>query len=97
MNLFVILIKYGENAALVEQTRPKHREFLASGYERGFLLASGPCVGFNGGCVIGKFNSKKEAQDFCFSDPYALANAATHDILEFNAVFKSEILNEFLS
>lgn len=95
-NLFVILITYTKPMEEINEILPSHRAFLKKGYESGHLLASGPQNPKTGGIVIGKFDSKESTEVFFKYDPYAQNNVATYQILEFNPVLHSEILDDFL-
>lgn len=96
MNLFVILITYTSSLDEINEILPTHREYLKKHYESGILLASGPREPKVGGIVIGKFQSKDDVLEFISKDPYNLAKVASYEILEFNAVLHSSILDDFL-
>lgn len=96
-NLFVILVKYEASLDKIEAILAQHREFLKQGYDKGFLLASGPQNPREGGIIIGKFNSKSQAESFTHNDPFYKQNIASYKIIEFSPVLHSEILQSFLN
>ena len=95
-NLVVIVVKYEKDLKVIDEILPHHRAYLKLGYESGKLLASGPQNPKIGGVIIGKFESREEALAFTQNDPYALQNAASYQIIEFNPVLHQDFLNNFL-
>ncbi|MGP1449959.1 MAG: YciI family protein [Wolinella sp.] len=95
-NIFVIKITYTKSLEVIDTILPAHREFLASGYQNGELLASGPMTPRIGGILIGIFENLSKAKIFFERDPYALEGAATYEFLEFTPVKHAEVLREYL-
>jgi uncharacterized protein YciI len=84
MKHFVVVINYIATPEQVAGVRPAHRVFLQSGYERGWLLLSGPQIPPNGGIVVARAPSLAEAQEFFSTDPYFTSGVATHQFIEFD-------------
>ncbi|WP_295698446.1 YciI family protein [uncultured Helicobacter sp.] len=94
--LFVCLVHYTQPFEEILKRLDEHRTYLKMGYEKGFLLASGPRIPKDGGIIIGKFASKDEAITFSQNDPFTRHNLAQYEILTFEVVLHAEILKDFL-
>lgn len=95
MNVFVIEYTYCSDLSLVEQVRPKHREFLAKLKEEGKLVGSGPYTDAQGGALIiirlPEPATVADAEELMAADPYL-----AHDALA-ERVFRpwNPVLNVF--
>ena len=96
MSLFVCLVNYTKPLETIEEVLPLHRAYLRECYKRGFLLASGPRNPKDGGLIIGRFKDREEAILFSKNDPFCQKEVASYEILEFEPVLHSELLNDFL-
>lgn len=76
---------------------PAHRAFLATGYEKGLLLLSGPKEPRTGGIAVGRAASLEEIQEFFAQDTYHIKNVATHTFTEFNPVLHQAWLDEWVN
>lgn len=94
--LFVIFVHYQVELSKIESVLKEHRDWLQNGYNDGFLLASGPREPRDGGIIIGKFHSKKDAESFTHHDPFYKHNFAKYEIFEFTAVLHNAALKSFL-
>jgi len=83
MKYFVVEIIYTAPIEQIEATTSEHRNYLKQGYEKGFLLLSGPKIPRNGGIVIAKFESLEAITEFFKNDPYQSKNLAEYKITEF--------------
>lgn len=97
MNLYVILITYTVSVDEINKVVDSHREYLKQWYLSGNLLASGPREPKVGGIIIGRFDSLESAIDFTKCDPYRKNGVANYEVLEFNPVLHSEVLNNFIN
>lgn len=95
-NLFVCLVHYTQPLEQILENLSEHREYLSSGYEKGLLLVSGPRVPKEGGVIIGRFESRAAAQEFCDNDPFSRKQLASYEILEFEPVLHASMLDEFV-
>lgn len=95
-NLFVLLVQYTAPLADIEANLAAHRSYLQAGYDKGFLLASGPRTPREGGVIIGKFDDMAAAEKFSKSDPFVQQNLARYEILEFTPVLHNALLASFL-
>ena len=95
-NLFVLLIQYTAPLERIDSVLAQHRSFLQTGYDKGFLLASGPRAPREGGVIIGKFDDMAAAEKFSKSDPFAQQNLVRYEILEFTPVLHDTLLASFL-
>jgi len=54
MKHFIIEVTYTVPMEMIEQTVNEHRAFLQTGFDKGWLLASGPLVPRIGGMIIAR-------------------------------------------
>lgn len=85
-SLYVITVTYTKPIQEIDSLLGAHRDFLKKGYEKGFLLASGPQNPRTGGVIIGRFADKTSAEAFTHEDPFYGNHAATYAITEFEPV-----------
>ncbi|MDE5817050.1 MAG: YciI family protein [Helicobacter sp.] len=95
-NLFVLLIQYTAPLERIDSVLAQHRGFLQTGYDKGFLLASGPRTPREGGVIIGKFADRAAAESFSKQDPFVQQNLVRYEILEFTPVLHNALLTSFL-
>jgi uncharacterized protein YciI len=67
---FALLITYGDKAKR-DETRPRHREYLTSLYERGKLAFSGPFADDDGALIMYECADDAEAHELLAADPYS--------------------------
>ncbi|MBA3849215.1 MAG: hypothetical protein C0502_04370 [Opitutus sp.] len=89
---FVVEITFTAEFARVEPVVPDHRTFLQTGYDRGWLLMSGPQNPRVGGIVIARAPSRAALEAFFRDDPYAQAGVATYRFTEFNPVKRAAFM-----
>jgi uncharacterized protein YciI len=97
MKHFLVEITYTAPIEKIEAILPKHRAFLQTGYDRGWLLMSGPLNPRTGGIVIARAPSLEELQVFFRSDPYALHRVATHRLAEFSPVKRQPLVESWVN
>ncbi len=97
MKHFIIDITYTATPEQIDAVRPDHRAFLQTGYDKGWLLCSGPRIDTHvpGGMVVARAPSLEDIQQFFANDPYHLQNVAAHSIIEFNPVMRQPLLEEW--
>lgn len=89
---FVVEITFTAPLPVIEPVVPTHRSFLQLGYDRGWLLMSGPQNPRTGGIVIARAPSRAEIEALFRDDPYAQAGVATYRFVEFNPVKRQPAL-----
>ena len=94
---FIVQINYLLPQDQMTDVRAAHRAFLKEGYEKGWLLISGPLVPPTGGVVVARAPSREALEELFSRDPYHLQQAATHEFIEFNPVFRQELLEEWIA
>jgi uncharacterized protein YciI len=97
MKHFVIEITYTAAAEQVAEVRPEHRTFLQAGYDKGWLLFSGPQVGKAGGLIVARAPSREEIQALVAQDPYHIKSVATHSIIEFDPVMRQAFMESWVT
>ncbi|GAB0172296.1 YciI family protein [Helicobacter trogontum] len=93
--LFVCKVNYTKPFSQVEQFLAEHRAYLKLGYDSNVLLASGPRNPKDGGLIIGRFCDRDSVLDFAKKDPFCINNVAEYEIIEFDAVLYSKVLDDF--
>jgi uncharacterized protein YciI len=95
---FIIDITYTAPPERIGEVRPEHRTFLQSGYDKGWLLCSGPRIGsVPGGMVIARAPSMDDIQQFFAGDPYHQHGVATHAFIEFDPVMRQSWLEDWVT
>lgn len=97
MKHFVVIVKYKADSKVMDELRPKHREYLQKGYDEKLLLVSGPQPTRQGGVVVCRAKSLEDIIQFFKSDPYKIANVAEYEIIEFTPVSHQRILAAWLN
>lgn len=96
MKYFLIEITYTVPFSTLEPIVPEHRAFLQRGYDKGWLLLSGPMNPRTGGIVIARSPSQEDLQHFFAGDPYALRGFASYRFMEFEPVKYQPFLAEWI-
>jgi len=97
MKHFLVEIEYTAPIEIINMIVAEHRQFLQSGYDRGWLLMSGPKNPKTGGVIIARAPSMQAIQTFFFEDPYHQHQAATYQFVEFDPVKYQTFLGEWVS
>jgi uncharacterized protein YciI len=97
MKYFVIDITYTAPLDKIDETLPLHRSFLQTGYDKGWLLMSGPKNPRVGGIIVGRAPSLVELETFFTDDPYHQRGQATYHFTEFDPVKRSALLEPWLN
>ncbi len=96
MKHFIIIIHYIESVEIVNEIRPRHREFLEKGYKDGIVLCSGPQVPRTGGLIVARGKTAEEVKTFFSNDPYQKENAAEYQFVEFEPVHYQDFLKDWI-
>lgn len=90
MKFFAFTYTYGDDTQLVDETRPAHREFIASQLALGRIVGSGPYVDGSQALIIIQLPesaSLADATGIMDKDPYVAAGALkARDVHEWNPV-----------
>lgn len=84
--MFVIVITYQKPLTEVDKYLASHRDFLTSGYEQNYLIASGPQNPRVGGVLISQLNDRAVLEKFIENDPFFVHKIANYQIIEFSPV-----------
>ncbi|NBX85618.1 MAG: GTP cyclohydrolase [Gammaproteobacteria bacterium] len=95
--MFVILVKYTKNLAVVDQYLASHRDYLETGYQKGYLMASGPQKPRTGGVLISQLKDRKILDAFLQHDPFYLQDVASYQVVEFTPVKFHQLLSSFVN
>lgn len=80
--MFVILLDYVRPLDVVDELLPAHRQWLEAHYADGTFLLSGRQEPRTGGVILADGPDRRRIEEICATDPFALAGAATHTIVE---------------
>ena len=97
MKHFIIELTYTVPAERLAEIVVEHRAFLQTGYQRGWLLMSGPQAPRTGGIVVARAPSLEDIRQFFQDDPYQLKGAATYRFIEFEPVRLQEWMKDWVS
>lgn len=97
MRHFLVEINYLIPAEQLGEITPLHRTFLQTGYDKGWLLISGPRVPRTGGVMIARAPSLEELQAFLKNDPFLKRGVASYSYTEFDPVKFQPILEEWVA
>src|SRR5512145_824240 len=97
MKHFVILTTFTKPFEEFGEMVGHHRAFLQKGYDRGWLLCSGPQNPKVGGVIIARAPSLEELQQFFTDDPYQINGLATYQFIEFEPVKRQIFLEAWAS
>lgn len=90
MKYFAFTYTYGDDAELVDATRPAHREFIASQLSLGRIVGSGPYAGGEQALIILQLPDTAtvaDAEELMDADPYTVESAlARREVHEWNPV-----------
>ena len=86
MKHFIVEITYTVPAEKLAEIVTEHRAYLQIGYDKGWLLCSGPQEPRIGGMVVARAPSMEDLQGFFKDDPYNKKGLATYRFVEFNPV-----------
>lgn len=97
MKHFLVEITYTRPFEEIAPIVPQHRAFLQEGYDRGWLLMSGPMNPRVGGIVIARAEREELLRNYFSRDPYALHHVASYRFLEFDPVKYQPFLDEWIT
>ncbi len=97
MKAFIVEVIYRIPADQFGEIRAEHRAFLKTGYERGWLLCSGPNSEGAGGMVVARAPSLEDLKQFFLNDPYHLKGIAEHRFVEFDPVLSQDFIKNWMA
>ena len=97
MKHFLVEVSYTAAPEKVAATLAEHRAFLQTGYERGWLLMSGPQVPKTGGMVIARAPSMDDLREFFRNDPYLVRGLANYRFVEFEPVKHQPFMADWIA
>lgn len=94
--MFIVLLNYVRPLAEIDALIPAHREFLTRQYAAGNFLLSGRREPRTGGVILASVPSRIQLEQLLREDPFAQAQAAEYEILEFTPTMTAPELTLFL-
>lgn len=87
MAFYAVVWRYTDDSALVDETRPLHREYLRGMVERGQVRQAGPWADGTGGLLVFEVADDAELTALLVADPYTKAGVVVdQQIHEWRAV-----------
>ena len=97
MKHFIIDLQYTAPIEIINQVVDQHRQFLQTGYDKGWLLFSGPKEPRTGGVIVARAPSLEDIEEFFDMDPYKTQNCARHSFFEFDPVKYQSFIKDWVS
>ena len=83
MPVFAVDVTFVDNPALVDETRPHHRDYIEGLSEKGLVCLAGPWTDGRGGLILYATPDRATLEDLVASDPYTqrgvIAEARIHE------------------
>lgn len=95
--MFVVLVKYLKEIQEVDKYLVEHREYLEIGYQKGYLMASGPQNPRTGGVLLSQLKDKNILDSFLEKDPFYINGIAAYQVIEFNPVKYHQALSSLVN
>lgn len=95
--MFVIHITYKKPLSLIDEHLQAHREFLETGYQRNYFIASGPKTPRTGGIILSQVSDRKKIETFLKNDPYVVHDLADYEFIEFTPVKYHKDFENFIA
>lgn len=95
--MFVILVRYIKEIQEVDTHLVAHRDYLESGYQKGYLMASGPQNPRTGGVLLSQLKDRDVLDTFLAQDPFYKHGIGEYQVIEFTPVKYHEDLNSFIN
>jgi uncharacterized protein YciI len=75
----------------------EHRSYLQKGYDKGWILCSGPQSPKVGGVIVARAPSLQDIQAFFAEDPYAIKGLAQYRFVEFEPLKRQLFLDQWVT
>lgn len=75
MSIFAVVLEFVDDKDLVGDTRPLHRQNLASLVERKIIVEAGPWTDGSGGMIVYDLPGRDELDEVLADEPYFKASA----------------------
>lgn len=85
--MFVVLLSYKVDPAVIERLRPAHIDWLKAGIAEGRLLVAGRKNPVTGGMLIARGPDRAEIEAWVATDPFLTEGAADAEIIEIGVTF----------
>ncbi|MBW0088033.1 hypothetical protein I4I73_00400 [Pseudonocardia sp. KRD-184] len=73
MALFAVVWRYTDDVALLDEVRPRHREYLGGMVERGVVRQAGPFGDGSGGLLVYDVEDEHELATWIAEDPFTVS------------------------
>lgn len=94
--MFVVIVTYKKSLDVIDQHLVAHRTHLDIGYQKNFLIASGPQNPRIGGVILSQLNDRATLEVFLDQDPFRIHDVADYQIIEFAPIKSHQDFSSFL-
>ena len=94
--MYIIMLTYKKPMEIVEKFLVAHRTFLDEGYQKDYLIVSGPKNPRTGGVIISNLTDKAFLMEFMSQDPFIINDVAEYEYIEFNPVKYHDKFSTFI-
>ncbi len=84
--MFVVILTYQKPIEMIDEYLSQRRAHLEEGYQKNYLIASGPQNPRTGGVLVSQLKDKALLETFIHEDPFYVHQLADYQIIEFNPV-----------
>lgn len=84
--MFVIALTYKKPIEVVDAYLTQHRDYLESGYQKNYFIASGPKNPRSGGIILSQLKDRDQLQKIIEQDPFYIHEIADFELTEFTPV-----------
>jgi uncharacterized protein YciI len=82
--MFIVLLTYKADLAELDKHLDAHRAWLHEGVASGRLMVAGRLVPRTGGAMFVRAADRAEAEAWLRTDPFAIADVADYQLLEYD-------------
>lgn len=93
---FIVEVTYKVPADELGETVSAHRAYLQIGFDKGWLLMSGPQVPRTGGLIVARAPSRDALVEFFSHDPYQVKGLGEYRFIEFDPIKRQEFIQNWI-
>tara|TARA_R110000868_G_scaffold248315_14_gene504849 strand:- start:983 stop:1270 length:288 start_codon:yes stop_codon:yes gene_type:complete len=94
--MFIVMLTYKVSLDVLNEHLAAHRAYLGEGYQKDYLVASGPRIPKTGGILLSQLKDRATLEKFISNDPFKVNGIADYEIIEFEPVKYHQKFAEFI-
>jgi uncharacterized protein YciI len=94
--MIIAMLTYIKPIEEIDTYLVAHRAFLDEGYEKGYLLVSGPRIPRTGGILISPLKDKDAFMHYLSRDPFYVEGLVNYELISFDPIKKHPVLATLL-